>query len=48
MREYVRHLEENIRLQPEIYLWSHKRWKHAWKKEYEKLWVDVKPFPATV
>ena len=25
IRQYVRHLEENIRLQPDIYLWSHRR-----------------------
>ena len=25
---YIKALENNIRLQPEIYLWSHKRWKH--------------------
>lgn len=40
IRRYVRHLEENIRLQPDLYLWSHKRWKHEFKPEYEKLWVD--------
>ena len=40
IRRYVRHLEENIRLQPDLYLWSHKRWKHELKPEYEKLWVD--------
>jgi len=40
IRRYVRHLEENIRLHPELYLWSHKRWKHGFKPEYEKLWVD--------
>ena len=40
MRQYVRHLEENIRLQPELYLWSHRRWKHNWKDEYKALWVD--------
>ncbi len=46
IRRYVLHLEENIRLQPEIYLWSHKRWKHAWKPEYKNLWVDVLPPPS--
>ena len=45
MRRYVRHVEENIRLQPELYLWSHRRWKHAWKPGYEKLWVDETPVP---
>jgi Kdo2-lipid IVA lauroyltransferase/acyltransferase len=28
--EFIRLLEENIRQQPELYLWSHNRWK--WKK----------------
>jgi len=46
MRRYVQHLEDNIKLQPEIYLWSHRRWKHSWKPAYEKLWVDKKPQPA--
>jgi KDO2-lipid IV(A) lauroyltransferase len=43
IRRYVRHVEDNIRLQPELYLWSHRRWKHSWKPEYEKLWADEKP-----
>jgi Kdo2-lipid IVA lauroyltransferase/acyltransferase len=46
IRRYVRHLEENIRLQPEIYLWSHKRWKHPWKDEYEEMWVDERFAPS--
>jgi Kdo2-lipid IVA lauroyltransferase/acyltransferase len=46
MRLYVRHLEENIRLQPELYLWSHRRWKHNWKDEYKALWVDEEAMPA--
>ena len=45
IRRYVQHLEENIRLQPEIYLWSHKRWKHPWKPEFKELWVDKQPPP---
>jgi KDO2-lipid IV(A) lauroyltransferase len=48
IRRYVHHLEENIRLQPEIYLWSHRRWKHSWKEGYEKLWMDEHPMPGTV
>jgi KDO2-lipid IV(A) lauroyltransferase len=39
IRRYVMHIEENIRLQPEIYLWSHKRWKHKWDEQYQRLWV---------
>jgi KDO2-lipid IV(A) lauroyltransferase len=46
MRMYVKHLEENIHLQPDLYLWSHKRWKRAWKPEFEKLWVDNMPMPG--
>ena len=46
MRRYVRHLENNIRLQPELYLWSHRRWKHPWKPEYAPLWIDELPAPV--
>lgn len=46
IRQYVYHLEENIRQHPELYLWSHKRWKHAWKPGYEDQWVDNKPSPG--
>jgi KDO2-lipid IV(A) lauroyltransferase len=45
MRRYAKHLEENIRLQPDLYLWSHRRWKRQWKPEYIDLWVDDKPAP---
>ena len=45
IRRYVRHLEKNIRLQPELYLWSHRRWKRGWKPEYNEFWVDNKPPP---
>jgi KDO2-lipid IV(A) lauroyltransferase len=45
MRQYAKHLEENIKLQPEIYLWSHKRWKRPWKPEYADLWVDDRAMP---
>lgn len=43
LRMYVRQLESNIRIQPDLYLWSHKRWKHGWKPEYQELWVDDQP-----
>lgn len=46
IRRYVKHLEDNICLQPEIYLWSHRRWKHDWKPEYKKQWVDTATLPA--
>lgn len=38
--KYVRYLEEVIRKQPDMWLWSHKRFKHAWKEEYRGMWVD--------
>lgn len=28
-RRYIRRLEEQIRQRPELWMWSHKRWKHA-------------------
>ena len=46
IRKYVRHLENNIRLQPELYLWSHRRWKRGWKSEYKQYWVDDLPPPG--
>jgi Kdo2-lipid IVA lauroyltransferase/acyltransferase len=39
-RQYVRYLEEVIRRNPEMWLWTHRRWKHAWKEEYARMWVD--------
>ncbi len=47
MRRYIKHVEANIHLQPELYLWSHRRWKQAWKKKYEALWKDNAPMPQT-
>jgi Kdo2-lipid IVA lauroyltransferase/acyltransferase len=37
---YARHLEEAIRQNPDLWLWSHKRWKHEWKEEFSRLWVN--------
>jgi KDO2-lipid IV(A) lauroyltransferase len=44
-RRYVRYLEAVIRRNPDMYLWTHKRWKHAWKEQYAKtaIWVDELP-----
>ncbi|HEU4472983.1 MAG TPA: lysophospholipid acyltransferase family protein [Flavisolibacter sp.] len=33
-RTYIRYLEQVIREYPEMWLWSHRRWKHEWKEEY--------------
>lgn len=38
-RLYAEHLQDSIRRQPALYLWSHNRWKHEWKEEYGKAWV---------
>jgi KDO2-lipid IV(A) lauroyltransferase len=33
-QKFVRYLEEVIRKYPEMWLWSHRRWKWEWKPEY--------------
>lgn len=38
--QYVRYLEEVIRKQPEVYLWSHNRWKWEMKDAYEYLKIE--------
>jgi len=45
-RRYVAFLEKCIRERPALWLWSHRRWKHNWKPEYENMWIDKKPEPA--
>jgi KDO2-lipid IV(A) lauroyltransferase len=35
--KYVRFLEEVIRKNPEVWLWSHRRWKWDWKPEYGEI-----------
>ena len=39
-RKYVRYLESVIHNRPDMWLWSHQRWKHAWKDEYESMRID--------
>ena len=34
---YVQYLEKVMTEHPEMWLWSHRRWKHAWKKEYGRV-----------
>lgn len=48
MRRYVAQLEANIQQAPDLYLWSHNRWKRAWAPEYAPLWVDQAPPPSTL
>ncbi|MGN6492556.1 MAG: lysophospholipid acyltransferase family protein [Agriterribacter sp.] len=40
---YVRFLEEEIRKQPETYLWSHNRWKFEYTEEYARHKVEDEP-----
>lgn len=40
--DYVRYLEVVIRNQPEVYLWSHNRWKYEYKEAYAHLKVEDK------
>ena len=39
---FARYLEEVIHRFPDMWLWSHRRWKKEWKDEYRELWVDEK------
>ena len=41
-RRYIRFLEKAIRDRPDMWLWSHRRWKHEWKNEYRELWIGEK------
>jgi Kdo2-lipid IVA lauroyltransferase/acyltransferase len=34
---YVKYLERVMTENPELWLWSHRRWKHEWKPEYYKI-----------
>jgi len=36
---YAHYMENAIRKNPEMWLWSHRRWKHNWKPEFEKNWI---------
>ena len=46
-RRYIRFLEKAIRKHPDMWLWSHRRWKWEWKEEYRRMWIDEEAFPAT-
>ncbi|MFL5810841.1 MAG: lysophospholipid acyltransferase family protein, partial [Flavisolibacter sp.] len=45
-RRYILYLERVITAHPEMWLWSHRRWKHKWKPEYKEQWVDNAPLPV--
>jgi KDO2-lipid IV(A) lauroyltransferase len=36
---YARYMEKVIRANPEMWLWSHRRWKHSWNPAYSKNWI---------
>lgn len=38
---FTKKLENAISANPENYLWSHKRWKHKYKNEYKRRWIDT-------
>lgn len=40
-RRFVSYVEECIRKYPSNYLWSHRRWKHEYKKEYTTIAANV-------
>ena len=43
---YVKYLQEVIQQNPDMWLWSHRRWKNAWKEEFRGNWVDEsEPMP---
>lgn len=46
-RRYVEYLEKVIRQHPEMWLWSHRRWKAEWKNEYASSWIDTAPLPVS-
>jgi KDO2-lipid IV(A) lauroyltransferase len=36
-QQFIHYLEENIRTYPDLWLWSHRRWRWQWKEEYGEL-----------
>ena len=44
---FARYLEEIITRFPDMWLWSHRRWKLEWKEEYRKLWIDKESSPQS-
>jgi KDO2-lipid IV(A) lauroyltransferase len=38
-RLFSEHLEQAIILNPENYLWTHKRWKHKFQENFKKRWI---------
>ncbi len=40
---YAAFMEKIIRQNPEMWLWSHRRWKHSWNEQYAHNWVGSEP-----
>jgi KDO2-lipid IV(A) lauroyltransferase len=38
---FAKKMETEILRNPENYLWSHRRWKHEYKEDYKKRWMDT-------
>jgi KDO2-lipid IV(A) lauroyltransferase len=45
-RRYISFLEKAIRKHPDMWLWSHRRWKHKWDPAYSKLWIGQDQPPS--
>lgn len=45
-RRYIAFLEKTIRQHPDMWLWSHRRWKHPWDPAYSKLWIGQEHPPS--
>ena len=44
-RKFRDFIEDAITQKPASFLWSHRRWKHEYKKEYKNLWIDNEENP---
>jgi KDO2-lipid IV(A) lauroyltransferase len=42
-RMYISYLEKVITKHPEMWLWSHRRWKREWNESYSKQWIGEEP-----
>lgn len=45
LNKFVELLERDIKAEPTLYLWTHKRWKKNWNAQYKDKWVGVLPPP---
>lgn len=45
---YRDYIEDAISNQPDMYLWSHKRFKYDWSADYAQNWIDNRPLTEAV